>query len=146
MTFTALSAAGNREDKWRYRGEPMRISIDFDGTCVESTWPNGPLETRPGCVEAINKLLALGHSLTIWTCREPGQEAKYGPHAGGEAVWRWLEANGWNGKIGYNENTTGWIQDLGDTRKIFAHVYIDDRNLGGFPGWDRVLGMLGIEG
>ena len=27
-------------------------------------------------------------------------------------------------------------------RKVFAHVYIDDRNLGGFPGWDKVLEEL----
>ena len=27
-------------------------------------------------------------------------------------------------------------------RKAFADVYIDDRNLGGFPGWEAVREML----
>lgn len=29
-------------------------------------------------------------------------------------------------------------------RKVYADVYIDDRNLGGFPGWFAVLRLLGF--
>jgi hypothetical protein len=134
-------------DTWKYRGEPMVISIDFDGTCVESDYPNAAV-SKPGCVETIKRLVDLGHRVIIWTCREIDHEKVYGKHGGLNEVFTWLAANGLSGRVTVNDNTRQWIEDMGgvNSRKIFAHVYIDDRNLGGFPGWDKVMSTLGIEG
>jgi ribonucleotide monophosphatase NagD (HAD superfamily) len=114
----------------------MIIACDFDGTVVENAWPEiGP--ALPGAVETLQALVAAGHELIIWTCRKKRHEvdARY-----------WLAQHG----IAYarfNENSPDMIDAMsGDTRKVFAHVYIDDRNLGGFPGWAKVAELLGING
>jgi hydroxymethylpyrimidine pyrophosphatase-like HAD family hydrolase len=140
-------------DKWRYCGLPMIIAVDFDGTCIESNWPNAA-PSMPGAIDTINKLLDLGHTIIIWTARNDMQTAEFGPDAGLARVRQWVLENfseTINGtvvpreRILINQSAPVPLAMIGETRKIFAHVYIDDRNLGGFPGWDRVLDMLGIS-
>jgi hydroxymethylpyrimidine pyrophosphatase-like HAD family hydrolase len=135
---------------WKYRGIPMVIAVDFDGTCVESNWPEKPV-SKPGAVATIQYLLNQGHTIIIWTCRNNEQPDKFGQYAGIGAVRKWIADNfcppGWpypHPNILLNESALSSLDLIGETRKVFAHVYIDDRNLGGFPGWDKVLPMLGI--
>ena len=40
----------------------------------------------------------------------------------------------------FNENTTSI--DFPTSRKIYADVYVDDNNAGGFIGWDEVLNFV----
>ena len=39
-------------------------------------------------------------------------------------------------------NTDNTAKYSSNSRKVYAHCYIDDRNLGGFPGWDTVYRLI----
>lgn len=96
------------------------IAIDFDGTIVESRWPDVG-QPLIGAIESIKKLHKRGHKIIIWTCRtgEPLDKAM-----------RWLIAN----KVPYdaiNANLPERIKAYrGDTRKVSADLYVDDKSLG----------------
>lgn len=103
------------------------LAIDFDGTVVDNDYPEiGKL--LPGAKEALQEL-ALKFKITFWTCRS-GKSLN--------EMKKFLEEGG----IPFdtiNEEIPGY-NDFTDSRKIFAHYYIDDRNFpGGFPGWGAVL-------
>lgn len=103
----------------------MIIAIDFDGTISRGKYPaiDG---LQPYAKETINALYDAGHYLIINTCRS------------GEAL---LEAINWMLSQGIsfhrvNDNHPEQCQlYANNSRKIYAHLYIDDKNLGGFPGW-----------
>jgi len=110
----------------------MIIAVDFDGTITEKLEDNlsvGP--EKDGAIHTLKQLRAAGHTLVLWTCR--GNEYL-------DAALEWLSKHGM--VFDYvNEN----VHPLGDgyfPRKVFAHVLIDDRNFGGFPGWDVVAKEL----
>lgn len=116
------------------------IAIDFDGTIVQHDFPRiGKL--MPGAKRVINKWYDMGWHILVWTCRnnyEPDHpewtEAPIG------AVADFCKREGL--KItGINQQQPGLGFYL-EARKIFANVYIDDRNLGGFPGWDATERMV----
>jgi hypothetical protein len=110
----------------------MIIAIDFDGTISRGPYPaiNG---LQPLAANTINALALQGHFIIINTCRNGDLLA--------EAV-NFLRASGIHFDL-VNENNPESIAEYGgNTRKIFAHVYIDDRNLGGFPGWPQAYKMI----
>jgi hypothetical protein len=111
------------------------LSIDFDGTIAHHGWPNigAPL---PYAFEVMQKLQALGYHLYLNTCREDEPCRKYLTEA--------VEFCEHNGVKFRSVNCTHPEDDFREHggRKIFAHYYIDDRNLGGFPGWLEVERML----
>lgn len=104
----------------------MIVAIDFDGTICRGTFPciDG---LQPGAREVITRLYEEGHYIIIWTCRT------------GEAL---LTAINWLLEMGvpFNSVNAGCPENLRqygqDGRKVYAHVYVDDKNLGGFPGWE----------
>jgi len=103
----------------------MILSIDFDGTICRGTYPNIDGQ-HPYAAETIERLYNEGHYIIINTCRS------------GE---RLLEAINWMLKEGIkfhrvNDNHPEQIKLYNNnSRKIYAHLYVDDKNLGGFPGW-----------
>lgn len=103
----------------------MIIAIDFDGTIVRGTYPNID-GLMPYAVETIKALKEQGHYLIINTCRT-GEELL-------TAINYLLEHGIPFDRVNDNdpENTKKYKSS---SRKIYAHVYIDDKNLGGFPGW-----------
>jgi hypothetical protein len=113
--------------------EQKIIAIDFDGTIVEHDFPRiGKL--MPHAKEVINRLHDAGHKIIIWTCRnhtEPNHPDW--DDAPIPRVMEFLRKNGIHfDSINENHPSMGfWLQ----SRKIFAEIYIDDKNLGGFPGW-----------
>lgn len=112
----------------------MIIAIDFDGTIVADHYPNiGPL--RPGAREAINGLAADGHYLILNTCRS-GKKLL-------DALNFCCENGIFFGRI--NDNHPDLTAEHGSTRKVFADVYVDDRNLGGFPGWEEVRRLINTK-
>lgn len=118
----------------------MLISVDFDGTIVEHKFPEigEPLE---GAIETLKDLTAAGFRLILCTCREDNKRRKYLT----EAV-EFLKDLGVE-FVSVNENTfdDDFRADYkGLRRKVYAHCYIDDCNLGGFPGWDVVREKLGL--
>lgn len=110
----------------------MIIAIDFDGTIAEHLYPEvGAL--RKDAKEVIKYLYSKGHEIIIWTCR-------YGATAdlAKKALDEWgIPYHKFNEHIDHVKEEFG-----NDTRKIFAHVYIDDRNLGGIPSWKQILKIL----
>ena len=107
------------------------IAIDFDGTIVEHKYPAIGKET----LFAFRTLLELekrGARLILWTFRT-GKELE-------EAV-DFCRKNGLE-FYAVNKNYPEEIPDENVSRKIDADIYIDDKNIGGFPGWSGVWQIL----
>lgn len=93
------------------------IAVDFDGTLCENAWPGiGP--ARAGVIDYVLGQQITGAKLILWTNRT-GERLN-------EAV-RWCAARGLAFDA-VNENLPEIIDAFGgDTRKVFAHEYLDDR-------------------
>ncbi len=109
------------------------IAIDFDGTIVEDRFPEiGNL--KQGAAEAINQLYADGYTIIIWTCRTRLNKAK--------AV-EFLAKNGIKWHY-FNESSIANLRayDFKDTRKVFANMYIDDRQPAPLPPWSELYDII----
>ncbi len=106
----------------------MIIAIDFDGTICRGAYPNIEGQ-QPYAKEAINKLYEDGHYVIIWTCRtgEPLLKA---------VNWMLEQGIKFHRINDHNPENKAKYGDGGP--KIYAHTYIDDKNLFGFPGWLKV--------
>lgn len=111
------------------------LAIDFDGTVVEHKYPAIGQEML-FAFDTLKALQNKGHRLILWTYRQ-GKELD-------EAV-RFCEENGMVFHA-VNENYPGETKSGCFSRKINADIFIDDRNIGGFVGWDAVWQMLHPEG
>lgn len=109
------------------------ISIDYDDTIVYADYPNiGTI--KPHAREVINNLYNQGHTIIIWTCRSGDHEQMAAMYLRDMGVkFHHINEN-------HPENI---VQYDSDSRKIFADIYIDDKQLGGLPeSWltiDEVL-------
>lgn len=112
----------------------MKIAIDFDGTIVEDAYPDIG-KPMLFAFETMKELQRQRHQLILWTYRS-GTELE-------EAVEFCRE----NGVEFYavNQSYPEEQFDVESSRKIHAHVFIDDRIIGGFPGWSKVWQMLNGE-
>jgi len=122
----------------------MIIAIDFDETIVNSetmvseqlSASNGGydfkiLGLQENAKEVIKWLYTEGHTLILWTCRNGHylHEARL-----------WLNNNNMEE---YFETFNQQCKEVMlhrywscfNTRKVYADIYIDDKNIGGFPGW-----------
>jgi len=110
----------------------MRIAVDFDGTIVEHKYPKigKPLLFA---FETLRELHKQNHQLILWTIRT------------GKELDEAIEFCKQNGVFFYavNKNFPEEIFDpLNTSRKIDADIFIDDKNIGGFPGWSHVWQIL----
>ena len=112
----------------------MIISVDFDGTIVEHAFP-AIGKTKLFAFETLKALQDKKHTLILWTYRS-GKELQ-------EAV-EFCKQNGIE-FYAINSNYPEEVYDETISRKINADVYIDDRNIGGFPGWSKVWELLEDE-
>jgi len=109
------------------------ISVDFDGTIANVQFPR-IIGEMPGAIETL-KELQKHYLIIVWTCRNG---------SGLEEAVKWMEERGFKpDTVNANpkeslEMHKSLIDEYGESRKIFAHCYIDDSNFGGFPGWDIV--------
>lgn len=113
----------------------MTIAVDFDGTIVEHRYPEiGP--ERPFAIQTLKQLQAEGNRLILFTSREGAllDEAVDFCHKRGLDFYA------------VNSNQPEKALFHRNTVKVIADVYIDDRNLGGIPGWDEIYGMIGKSG
>lgn len=111
----------------------MIIAIDFDGTICQNKYPDIG-EPMPLAIESIKELKELGHNLILWTCRK------------GEQLYnavKWCKEYGIPFDL-VNEYEPNNLRAFGGVagNKVFADIYIDDRNLGGFPGWERAMELI----
>jgi len=116
------------------REEGKTIAVDFDGTIVEHAYPEIGKEMR-FAFATLKELQNRGHKLILWTFRE-GRLLD-------EAVQYCLK----NGVEFYAINKSYPEEEISEkiSRKINADIFIDDRNVGGFPGWPEVFQTLHPE-
>ncbi len=114
--------------------DKLIIGVDFDGTIVEDAFPKIG-KPRIFAFETMKKLQQDGHRLILWTYRS-GSKLQ-------EAV-RFCEDNG---IVFYAVNKSFPEEELDDSksRKIYADIYIDDRNIGGVLGWGEIYQMITKE-
>jgi hydroxymethylpyrimidine pyrophosphatase-like HAD family hydrolase len=109
----------------------IKIAVDFDGTIVEHKYPEIGKENL-FAFQTLKELEKRGAQLILWTFRT-GKELE--------------DAVGFCRKNGIefyaiNKNYPEEILDDAVSRKIDADIYIDDKNIGGFPGWSEVWQIL----
>lgn len=97
----------------------MIIAVDFDGTIAHTSYPTILCEISV-IVDQVKAWKSDGHTIILNTCRH-GVELN-------NAV-RWCKE-----ELGLefdyvNENCPEMIAVFGDTRKIFADIYLDDKNM-----------------
>ena len=103
----------------------MIIAIDFDGVIVTDIYPDIGV-ALPDMQDVMHFLYRQGHTLIINTCRT-GVPAR--------AAIDMLQARGIPFHY-FNRNDPKQTEKYGgESRKISADLYLDDKNLGGFPGW-----------
>lgn len=92
------------------------VAVDFDGTIFEHEYPNVGREV-PGALAWLRRWAEGGARLILYTMRD-GDEltaALLACRSGGVEFW------------GVNENPD---QNWTESRKVFAHVYVDDAAFG----------------
>lgn len=111
----------------------MIIAIDFDGTICQNKYPDIG-EPMTLSIKSIRELHQAGHFLILWTCRQ-GEQLN-------EAL-KWCEENGlsFHAVNDHNPDNLKLFGGVGGN-KVYADVYIDDRNLGGFLGWERAMELI----
>lgn len=111
----------------------MIIAIDFDGTICRNEYPEIG-DPMPLAIESIKELKERGHDLILWTCRQGDLL---------DNAVRWCEEHGIPFDL-VNEHEPNNLRAFGGVagNKVFANIYIDDRNLGGFPGWERAMELI----
>jgi hypothetical protein len=109
----------------------LKIAVDFDGTIVEHEYPEIGKE-KLFAFRTLQELDKMGACLILWTFRS-GKELE-------EAV-EFCRKNG----IEFYAVNKSYPEEIFDdtiSRKIHADIFIDDRNIGGFPGWGEIWQML----
>lgn len=94
------------------------IAVDFDGTLCENKWPEIG-EPNVVLIAYLKERQVAGDKLVLWTCRV------------GEILKNAIDWSTEQGIIfdAVNENLQEVLEWVGgDSRKIFANEYIDDRN------------------
>lgn len=112
------------------------IAVDFDGTIVEHAYPRIGKEML-FAFATLRALQQKGHRLILWTYRRGALLE--------EAILFCKQ----NDLIFYavNENFPDEPKSDGKfSRKINADIFIDDRNIGGFLGWENIWQLLHPEG
>ena len=116
----------------------MIIAIDFDGTIARTQFPdiNGEM---PYAGEVLRRFHTSGHYLILWTCR-------CGDNLVSAINWL-LEHQIPFDRIN-DHNPENVIKYGKGGNKVYAHCYIDDKNIGGFPGWlevEKIINQMEIE-
>ena len=114
--------------------DKLVIAIDFDGTIVEDAYPKVG-KARIFAFETMKRLQADGHRLILWTYRS-GSKLD-------EAV-AFCKDNGIT-FYAVNQSFPEEKYDNSVSRKIYADIYIDDRNIGGILGWGEVYQLITNE-
>jgi hypothetical protein len=107
------------------------LAIDFDNTIVENEFPEIGM-IKPYAKEVINRLQEEGFFIIIWSCRGSYELTE---------MRAWLIRHDVKfDKI--NENAPFELVGFSPHPKIYADIYIDDRNLGGLPTWPEIYKLL----
>ncbi len=110
----------------------MIIAVDFDGTIVEHAYPKigKPI---PFAIDVLKRLQSeCHHQLILWTIRE------------GDLLQEAIDYCAKQGLEFYAVNKNYPEEELaeGQSRKVNAEIFIDDRNIGGLPDWGKIYRMV----
>ncbi len=111
--------------------DKLIIAVDFDGTIVEDGYPKIG-KPRIFAFETLKRLQDDGHRLILWTYRS-GSKLD-------EAV-KFCEDKGIQ-FYAVNKSFPEEKFDYSKSRKIYADIFIDDRNIGGVLGWGEVYQLI----
>ena len=110
----------------------IKIAVDFDGTIVDHKYPEIGKE-KLFAFQTLRELEKKGALLILWTFRT-GKEL--------EQALEFCKKNG----IEFYAVNRNYPEETYDertvSRKINADIYIDDKNIGGFPGWSNIWQLL----
>lgn len=111
--------------------QALTIAVDFDGTIVEDDYP----KIGKPVIFAFDTLKALqanGHRIILWTYRR------------GQALDSAIQFCKNNGITFYAVNKSFPEEDFDpeSSRKIYADLFIDDRNIGGLMSWGEIYKLL----
>lgn len=98
---------------------PVIFAVDFDGTLCEACWPEiGKPNLK--LIDFLKGTRKLGNKVILWTNRD-GEDL--------QAAVDWCKEKGLEFDA-INDNTKESIEFFGgNSRKIFANFYIDDKNV-----------------
>ncbi|MEQ9299863.1 MAG: hydrolase [Cyclobacteriaceae bacterium] len=107
------------------------IAVDFDGTIVDHEYPRIGAE-KLFAFQTLRALQDKGHRLILWTIRD------------GKTLEDAVEYCRSNGIEFYAVNETFPNEgfEVGQSRKVNADIFIDDRNVGGFLGWGEIWNAI----
>ncbi|PQL93868.1 BT0820 family HAD-type phosphatase [Apibacter adventoris] len=108
------------------------IAIDFDGTIVEDKYPEIG-KPMAFAFESMKKLQEKGYRLILWTYRNGEKLQEAVEFCKKKGIEFYAINSSFEGEV-FEENK--------QSRKINADYFIDDRNLGGFPGWGEVYQII----
>jgi hydroxymethylpyrimidine pyrophosphatase-like HAD family hydrolase len=111
--------------------ETYTIAVDFDGTIVEDDYPNIGKE-KLFAFETLLKLQEKGHRIILWTFRS-GESLENAIIFCKERGVKFYAVN-----KSYPEEKF----EIDYSRKIYADLFIDDRNIGGLMGWGEIYQLL----
>lgn len=112
--------------------ESKIIAIDFDGTIVEDDYPRIG-KPKLFAFETLQKLQQEGYRLILWTYRYGNALQEAVAFCQQHSITFYAINNSFEGEDFDSEHAS---------RKIHADLFIDDRNLGGFPGWGEVYQII----
>lgn len=109
----------------------MVIAVDFDGTIVKHKFPAIGKEI-PYAIKTLKLFQEKGHKLILWTYRA------------GKDLDAAVEFCRKRGLVFHavNNNFDGEDFDNTYSRKIYADIYIDDRNILGIPDWKKMYELI----
>ncbi|MBN2598090.1 BT0820 family HAD-type phosphatase [Labilibaculum sp.] len=112
----------------------MIIAVDFDGTIVQHKYPEIGNEI-PFAIESLMALQKEGHQIILWTYRTE------------ENLFEAVDFCEKRGLEFYAVNSNYPEEEFDDTisRKIYADLYIDDRNFGGLPEWEHIFRSISTQ-
>lgn len=111
--------------------DKLTIAVDFDGTIVEEAYPKIG-KPKLFAFETLKRLQKDGHRIILWTYRS---EIRL------EEAIEFCKENGLE-FYAINKSFPEEKFHNNKSRKIYADLYIDDRNIGGFVGWGEIYQML----
>ncbi|GHT63789.1 hypothetical protein FACS189451_10900 [Bacteroidia bacterium] len=110
----------------------MIIAVDFDGTLHDGNYPKIG-NPKSGAISAMKKIKDDGHYIVIWTCREGEPQEK---------MIEWLKKK----EIPYDtindNNPSKTAEYKNNSRKVYADIYIDDKNILGIPSWNKIKEII----
>lgn len=106
----------------------MIIAVDFDGTLHMGAFPTIGI-IAPDARAMMQKLKAEGHYIIINTCRCGDEE---------RAAVNWLLEQDIPFDRVNDNNPDNTAKYGSNSRKIYAHVYVDDKQIGGLPTWKDI--------